>query len=96
HGPDLRAGPRIADEGIEFGVVAGNDKTTYFVRDNGPGFAVADADKLFQAFQRLLGSGEFSGHGIGLATVRRIIQRHGGRVWAEGDPGAGASFYFTL
>jgi light-regulated signal transduction histidine kinase (bacteriophytochrome) len=80
---------------IEFGVTEKEGETVYNVRDNGPGFETADADKLFVPFKRLLKS-KVQGHGIGLAMVERIIRRHGGRVWAEGEPGKGATFYFTL
>lgn len=81
---------------IEFGIDDAGARSAYFVRDNGPGFDMSDADRLFRPFVRLPGTAGFAGHGIGLATIRRIIQHHGGSAWAVGEPGNGATFYFTL
>ncbi|MCM0081423.1 ATP-binding protein [Geomonas sp. Red32] len=81
---------------IEFGYHRQGDETVYYLRDNGVGFDMRYAERLFGPFQRMHGGSEWQGAGVGLALVQRVIHRHGGRIWAEAEPGEGATFFFTI
>ena len=87
---------KVAQAQIRFELTLQEGKPVYCIRDNGAGFDMRFADRLFGVFQRLHSSSDFQGTGVGLASVRRIVRRHGGTIWAEGEVGRGASFYFTL
>lgn len=95
-GNALKYSAKVSAPRIEFGCMPATNPPVYFVRDNGAGFDMQHADKLFGMFQRLHSAKDFEGNGVGLAGVRHIIRRHGGRVWAEAQLGQGACFYFTL
>jgi len=87
---------KCAGARIEIGEQTDECETIFFVRDNGAGFDMKHAEKHFTVFERLHRQDEFPGAGVGLATVQRIISEHGGRIWAEGRPNQGATFFFTL
>jgi len=87
---------KVADPRIEFRCSQEGEEIVYSVRDNGAGFDMQEYERLFKPFERLHAERDFPGTGIGLAIVERVIRRHGGRVWAEGEPGRGAAFYFVL
>ena len=92
----LKYSSKAAAPRIEFGMTQQHGKQAFYIRDNGAGFSMEQAGKLFGLFQRLHNNSEFEGTGVGLASVKRIISRLGGDIWAESSPGNGATFYFTL
>jgi len=95
-GNALKFSARVREPAVEVGAKQVAGETVFFVRDNGAGFDMKYSDELFMVFRRLHPGDGFEGSGVGLATVQRIVARHGGRVWAESAPQAGATFYFTL
>lgn len=95
-GNALKYSAKVATPRVELGCMPSTNPAVYFVKDNGAGFDMQHADKLFGMFQRLHSAREFPGSGVGLAGVQAIVRRHGGRIWAEAHPGQGACFYFTL
>ena len=95
-GNAVKYSAKVDQPRIEIGMATIEGKPSYYIKDNGAGFDMRHADKLFAAFQRLHGISDFEGSGIGLSTVHRIITRHGGCIWAESEPNKGATFYFTL